>query len=312
MKHLKGVLLVFFLVVCFTCLNGAESEVLYGVNQVKFPTSYGNIYVTLPDDMAIGDIISGRLFAASSGPTDKKRSQNEKRLKKYSVEIGGEKTAIGDNWGKWKIPPGENTSIKLLDPKGNIVDSIRVPMQSQPPPGKDKGFQCPSIAEAERPFHIFGLFNGDFSDTTVMMGDIELEKFAESPRCLIVESPGDVIGNTRLNYSEGNVKGTCELRNISVHTSVGKDKLLEGENTNLSVTIRGLEGLEEGLPLYIKNKTPKVVSVKGEGVIDIQPKDVKTDGIFVYTTTVTGIIPGHFRIFAGVLEETASPAKKSD
>jgi hypothetical protein len=262
--------------------------------------------------MVRGDTISGKLSAASSGPTDKKRAKNAKRLKKYSVEIGGEKTAIGDSWGKWKIPPGENTSVNLLDPKGNIVDSIRVPVQSQPPPGKDEGFQCPAIAEAERPLRIKGLFDGDFSNTHVMMGDHELEKLVESPRQLIVESPSDVIGKTMLNYSEGNVKGTCELRNISVHPSVGKFKLKSGETTSLTVIVKGLEGLEEAVPLHIKNKTPEVVTVKGEGTIDIQPSDVKPGGIFVYKSTITGARPGPFIISASVLEEPSPPAKNSD
>ena len=312
MKHLKGVLLVFFLGICFTCLNGAECEVLYGVNQVKFPTSYGNIYVTLPDDMAMGDIISGQLSASSFGPTDKKRAKNAKRLKRYSVEIGEGKTTIGDSWGKWKIPPGENTTVNLLDPKGNIVDSIRLPVRSQPPLGKDEGFQCPFIAQAERPFHIKGDFNGDFSDTSVKMSDQNLVLFAESPRELIVESPSDVIGNTRLDYSEGNVKETCKLRNISVHSSVGKFKLKAGETTSLTVIVKGLEGLEDAIPLYIKNKTPDIAGVKGEGKIDIQPSDVNPDGTFIYKSTITGITPGRFHISTGVLEETPPPAKKSD
>ncbi len=312
MKQLRGVLSVFFLGICITCLNGAESEIIYGVKQVTFETPYGKIYVNLPDDIAIGDIISGQLSVASSGSTDKKRAKNAKRLKRYSVEIGGEKTAIGDSWGKWKIPPGENTSVNLLDPKGKIIDSIRVPVQSQPPPVKDEGFQCPAIAEAERPLRIKGPFNGDFSDTNLMMGDQEVEKLVESPRALIVESPGDVIGKTMLNYSEGNVKGTCELRNISVHPSVGKFKLKSGETTSLTVIVRGLEGLEEAVPLHIKNKTPEVVTVKGEGTIDIQPSDVKPGGTFVYKSTITGARPGPFIISASVLEEPSPPAKNSD
>lgn len=185
-------------------------------------------------------------------------------------------------------------------------------MQSQPPPGKDEGFQCPAIAETQRPFHIKGNFNGDFSDTNLMIGDYEVEKIAESPRKVTVESPSDVIGKTMLNFSEGNVKGTCELRNISVHPSVGKFKLKSGETTSLTVIVKGLEGLEEAVPLHIKNKTPEVVSVKGEGTIDIQPSDVKPGGIFVYKSTITGIKPGDFRISTGVLEETPPPAKNSD
>jgi hypothetical protein len=306
MKYLKGVLLVFFLGVCFTCINSAEKEVLYGVRQVKMSTSSGNIYLLLPEDIAPKDTISGKLISEPSGETKKKRSKNEKQLDNYSVEMSGEKTAVKEKWVKWEIPDGNHMEVKLLNPKGDMVDTIRVPVQYTPPPIKIDGFQCPAIAEAERPFHIKGDFNGNFSDTNVMMGDTELEKLAESPREVIVESPSDVIGNTMLNYSEGNVKGTCELCNISVHPHADQYKLHPGEITKYTVMVNGLGNLTDIIQLNITNKTPDVAILKGEGIIYIQPSDV-TNGTFVYETTITGLKPGPFIISARLTDEGISP-----
>jgi len=74
--------LIFFLGVCFTCLNGAESEVLYGVKQVKFTTSYGNIYLLLPENTVGGDTISGKLASEPS----KIKGQAKSNFKFVQVE----------------------------------------------------------------------------------------------------------------------------------------------------------------------------------------------------------------------------------
>jgi hypothetical protein len=308
MKPIKGffylTFLVFFIGSSFIGLDAAAVKTIEGLRYIDFDTPYGKIGIGLPDDMAMGDVISGQLAVEPSGRSEKKRAKNEERIKRYSVDIGGQKAAVGDHWGKWTIPPADNVSVVLLDPNGKVVDTAQVPVNPHPPAAGFGDFQCLKVTQGGRLWRMDGKFNGDFSDTNVSMGGNEVEKWAESPRYVILESPMDVVGKTTIQYREGSIKGTCQCRNIVVTLHAAKLKLHKGETTQLSVTIRGLEGLEEPIPLSIKNKTPTIVSLKDEGTFFIQPADVKPGGIYIYRSVLTGIMPGNFNISARVVYES--------
>lgn len=308
MKPIRGffylALLVFFIGSRFTGLDAAAVKTIEGLRYIDFDTPYGKIGVGLPDDMAMGDIISGQLAVEPSGRSEKKRAKNEKRLNRYSVDIGGQKAAVGGHRGKWTIPPAGNVSVALLDPKGKVVDTVQVPVNPQPPAGGAGDFQCPKVTQGGRLWRMDGKFDGDFSNTRVAMDGKEVEKWAESPRNVILETPMDVVGKTTIQYTEGSIKGTCQCRNIVVTLHADKLTLHKGETTQLSVTVRGLEGLEEPVPLGIENKSPAIVSLKDEGTFIIQPADVKPGGIYIYRSVLTGIMPGNFNISARVVYES--------
>lgn len=307
MKALKGffyfALLIFFIHISFYPLKAAALKTDEGLHYINFDTPYGKIDVGLPDDMAMGDIISGKLTADPSGQTEKERTENGKRLNQYSLDVDGVKTSVSNGWGKWMIRDVNNLLVVLLDPKGKVVDKTQVPVLSQPPAVGTGDFQCPQISQGGRLIQFGGKFNGDFSDTQVLMADKNLEKWAESPRKAILETPMDVIGNTTVQYTEGSYKGTCDCRNVLVQPHADKFKLEKGETTNLTVIVRGLEELEEHMPLQIKNKTPNIVSLKDEGTFFIQPADVKPGGIYVYKSVITGIMPGNFNISARIVDQ---------
>jgi hypothetical protein len=90
----------------------------YGLNMVKFETHYGKIYIDLPDDMAKGDIISGKLMAKPRGKTVKKHAKNMDILKNHMVEINNQRTPVGKKWGKWTITDPKELTITLLNHKG--------------------------------------------------------------------------------------------------------------------------------------------------------------------------------------------------
>jgi hypothetical protein len=271
-----------------------------GLHSVFFYTPQGKIRVNLPDDIAIGDIISGTLIATASGKNDKAQAKNLKSLKDYILEIDGQKTSAGENWGKWKMPDSKELLITLKNKKGKIVSQTQIPLLPEYPTQKPGEFTLPRMGQAGISLPVKGKFNGDFSDTDCRIGDRKLKLWAESPRKVIVESPMDPIGLMDIILKEGDVELEGEYRNIGLTLNAPKLKLKSGETTELTVTVKGLEGLDEQIPLNLENKTPKVVKMEGEQdtVIMIHPEEVKADGIYTYRTVVTGIMPGNFRITA--------------
>ncbi len=279
--------------------NGAVLITDGGVHVVIFDTPYGRLYVNLPDDMAMGDIISGQLTLQPTGQEEKQRDKNLKKLAQHYLELGKQRISAGADWGKWTIPEVDKLSVTLMDPKGKTVASTEVPVQPQPAPFH-QDFSCQSAGVAGGMFQYFGEFDGDFSDTDGHIGDRELTKWAESPRKVILESPKDIIGLCTVTLTEGDYRGECSYRGLSIQAAAGKDTLLKGESTTLTVTVRGLEGLAEEIPLGLENKTADIVRMDREGVFSITPDDVQLDGTYTTSRRITGIMPGRFHISAAV------------
>ncbi|UCH94274.1 MAG: hypothetical protein JSV88_28955 [Candidatus Aminicenantes bacterium] len=274
-----------------------------GVHVVTFKTPYGSIYLNLPDDMAKGDIISGKLTLEPDGRKEKEKAKNRESLKDYILEIGERKTPAGKEWDKWTISNVKELPIILRSPKGKKVAGIQVPVIPGAPVSKIGDFQCPKAGLAGGLIEIPGPFDGDFSNTEVHIGDKELEKWAESPRKVILASPKDVVGSSTISLKEGSDKDECEYRNLLLESKVGKSKLLKGETTVLTIIVRGLEGLEDEIPFQIENKTPRIVSMEKEGSFFIQPDDVQPGGVYIADRLLTGITPGRFHISVSVSRE---------
>jgi hypothetical protein len=272
-----------------------------GLHIIEFETPYGEIYVNLPDDMALGDVISGTLSAVPSGKKEKDRAKNMDHLKAYIIDINNQKTAVAEEWGTWTIPDTDELSIVLRDQQGNVAAKTEVPVNEEAPSLQPEEFTCPIYAQAGRPIIFGGKFNGDFSDTQVRMNEEEVEKFAESPRQVVVLSPMDQIGTTTIDLDEGDRNAEFECRNILLEPSIGKSKLKKGESTEIVVIVRGLEGLEDEIPLQIENKTPNLVKMEESGLISIQPEDVQEGGVYTFRTVITGIMPGNFNIRASIV-----------
>jgi hypothetical protein len=273
---------------------------------VKFETQYGIIYIDLPDDMARGDIISGKLMAKpKKDKKKKKQAKNMAILNKHVMEINNQKTPVKSGWGKWTIPDVEKLTITLLDHKGKTAAKIHLPLPvpDEAPVFINDDFRCADYAQTGGPIRIHGIFDGDFSDTDVRIGEKKLEKWAESPRQIILESPRDVIGMAHVYFKEGEYNGEFKYRNISVVPGVGKTDLVKGEKTNLTVIVRGLENLDRDIPLRIENRTPDIVKMEGESgtVILIHPSDVQAGGTYTHKRVLTGKTRGTFRIRAGIV-----------
>lgn len=307
MKYLKGSFVFLLFVFLFSlffleaALEGKEAAAAKiittrGIHVVEFTTPHGKIYINLPDDMARGDVVSGKLTLEPLGLKDKKKAKNLELLKKYTLEVGGQQTSADKEWDKWNIPGEKELAIILKNPRGKVIAETGAAIIPAVPAPKTGVFRCDEVGLAGNIFRYKGQFDGNFVNTEVHMGDRELEKWAESPRQVLVTSPNDVVGSTTVSLKEGDFQDQCPFRNLSLESQIGKATLLKGETTQLVLTIKGLEGMTKDIPMRLENATPNIVTLKQEEIITIRPGDVKPGGVYICERTLTGITPGRFHI----------------
>lgn len=278
-----------------------SSQTGEGLHTVTFKMDKGKIHVNLPDDMTRRDVISGTVIVEPAGKNEKERAKNRDKLNGCVVKVDEQKTSADKKWDKWTISADVSVlPIILINSLGKEIGKAEVPVQIEPTLTLE-GFRLPRWGQAGHSIRIQGDFDGDFSSTSVWLGDSEVPLLAESQRGLIFESPYDMIGPMSIRLIEGSFESEGEYRNIGVELTSPRLKLNRGEITELTVTITGLEGLNEEIPVEIENETPGIIDMDVEGTVYIYPDEVDEEGIFTYSCTLRGIEPGGFTISASVV-----------
>lgn len=230
-----------------TNIAGAESaNVISGKTQglykATFHTPAGEIKVILPDDMSVGDTISGTVIAEPSGADAIELEKNTDELNGYVVEIETQQKELG----KTKIANRKIEGIAIPDDLGNKIPRIVVsdsegkenistdfPVNSSPHPlqypdtPSSDDFKLPLIAESGGTVVLMGPFDGTFDTTTVKIGGKVTQVLAESPRKAIVRTPASTTGKTTIKVIERGVKSAGELR-IADSSAEFSEKSLNG------------------------------------------------------------------------------------
>jgi len=276
----------------------ATTETPTGIVTTTLQTPQGKIKVTLPDDMAAGDTISGTVVAEPSGKTDKEKERNGEVLNGYVIEFANRKGRVSDPFGRIYVPPTINAaSLILLDAKGKQVATAVIPVASAPTPGPST-FQVRGVGQTGKPIQVHGPFDGDSANTSAKVGDTDAKVLAESPRKMVFESPREVVGPTKIQITENGATATAPFRNLKIDLTAPKTSLLKGESTELHVEVSGLEGLSQTINIQIENQSPSTVVLVGGNVqsIQIPPGLVQTGGTFPWSTGLTGTGNGGFTI----------------
>lgn len=289
MKHFESITVIIIVVFCLGIFFGGSPSLLMGAASVSritedslhtilFKTSAGEITVYLPEDMAGGEQVSGRITLLPSGKTQGKQDKNLEQLREYSLEIAGQKPDMEIGWGKWLVPRGDMLPLTLSDAKGKKIARTQVPVFDTATLSKTGEFRCSPYAPAGGLIHLHGKFDGDFSNTLVWIGNKKISLRAETARRVIFAGPEEPVGLTTFKFMEGESGGECRFRNILLETSVGDAVIKKGKETELYISAIGLEGLKEKIPVTIENLTPDVVEMKGSGTLFIRPADVQAPG----------------------------------
>ncbi len=314
-RFLTGKVLLLAIGLLFASLTSAQqkinskSTILNGLRKVEFQMPNGKITVNLPSTIVAGDVISGRVVVEPAGTTESKLRKNRGKLNSYAVVISGVESAVGQplQFPTSITKPGKGIDLILKNEDGKEVSRMKVPVVPEIAPviNPDKkglsNYKLPKIGQIGKPIQVLGRFDGSFSTSQAKMGGKPAALLAESPRSLFVENPGNVIGLTDLEISEEeDVVGT-KFRNIDVQMSAEKLNMPKGKQTTLTITVWGLDSLEEDIPLQLVNNSPGVVRIEGgnEQLIIISPGEVRENS-YHWTGSLTGIKSGSFEIAASV------------
>lgn len=324
MEHLQGMkgflMTALLLAVCLSSplVNEGTTSFSNGLQTSVFTLPEGTITVYLPADLSAGDTISGTVVATPTG-TGSQLEQNGSVLRGMVIEIAGEAPKKSGLQPTWILPAsvGGIATVSLRDGSGLTKSVCHVPTMppSEAPTFQGK-FECDRVNQAGRPLHVQGPFDGDFSNTKGSVGGQGMIPIAESPRsCVFAQTPAEA-GPAMVSVSDGEKSGQMPCNFVSVQLSAGKTTLLEGERTQLSLTVTGLQGLAENefpIPCELVNRSPDVVRFGGdmgqEHAFGIEFSQVK-NGVFNMSIGLVGIKPGGFGVQANIFAVKLHDLKK--
>ena len=275
-----------------------------GFHVVTFPLPAGKIYVNLPDDLAPGDTGSATVNPVPAGTSESDQARQRQELNAYGVEIGGLRAPANVGVRTFTVPAGATVlAIILVDPRGRPAGEVKAPLRSPAP--SPSSYLVPTVGQTGGPVRIAGAFDGDLSNSSVQIGGKAAPPMAESPRQLLVRGPEEPAPPAPIEVSErGRVVAAGTYRSISVRLSAPLTNLLAGQHTTLTIAVTGLEGLQDTLPVRLRNRSPDVVRMEGgeEQTLCVRPDEVSTTGAWTRTRGLTGVRAGGFSIHTDLTE----------
>lgn len=286
-----------------------------GLHAVQFHLKEGAVEVLLPQDLGVGDTVSGSLLVHTAGPPGKKREKNRKKMARLGLRVGGlSRPAASTSFGPVAVcaavagselpvlsceRSGDELSgeehripVQLLNPRGKVMLEAWLPVAASPGPAS-AGFTYLPLGKAGEPMDIRGVFDGDVRTTRVTLEGHAAMPLAESPRRVVVRCPTTVLGLTRLELVEAGDSRSGPFRNLAVTVRFTKPALQAGERTILEVIVHGLEDLETALPLRVVSLTPDTAQLERgpSQALTIHPREVQGGGVYPWVGTLVGIQP---------------------
>jgi uncharacterized repeat protein (TIGR01451 family) len=269
--------------------HAVAAEARAGLSTTIFSTPRGRLRVNVPDDIAAGDTISGTIYAEPTGKDERELARNLTALRRYVIEWDKQRTPAAMSAPSsgtpftFAIPSGATTTRLILrDNDGDEVARHDLQVASRLP--ASAAFEIPKLAEKGNPITIRGPFDGNFSSSTVRIGGETLPKLAESPRKIVAHNTTAQLGPSTCELTEGTQTASGNIRTVGIALSAPRLNLLRGEQTTVTVTVTGLDGLAEPVPLLSQNLSPGIVRMEGGEVQRLSIAPAQTQG-GLYTTT---------------------------
>jgi hypothetical protein len=180
---------------------------------VTFKTPQGQIHVFLPADMRPGDSIIGSTRLDPKGRQESDKETNRTQLGAYSLSLASQSHPAQEPAQHWNLPAdlkAEAAVLVLTDASQQEAARVELPLS-----GADSSNSTPNVrsgagktglptkGQAGRPLTINQTFPAGPDDLHVLIGDKEARLLVASPRTVVVESPGDVLGKTKLQVKRG-------------------------------------------------------------------------------------------------------------
>jgi hypothetical protein len=280
--------------------TSAEVHTEAGLHRVFFRVPQGIIRVNYPDDMAVGDSISGTVYTEPAGKTQKEQDKNSGELSGYVIEKEGQKTPASEKRFQWLVPAkaaGGLSAVLLRDRRGTVVARSVVPVDPRPAPADQGGFDLPYGAQAGT-FVSASVPASPEPGSSVTVGGDYAPVIAESPRKVVFLTPQGVAGPSTLRVTKNGASAEVPFRSLRLELGATKRALFSGETATITASIYGLQGSKEPTWVVITNHSPSVVNLAGGAVqqIVIQPNEIQVDGTFQLTRVLTGEMGGAYNI----------------
>lgn len=307
-----------------TPVLSSEDPPAGGMRIFRMQLPGGQFRVYLPDDIRVGDRISGSLSYEPNAASPAETEQFLARFTQVRVEArfveagtGSRATSVnGDRFSsgfRFDVPAGVTgpLTLDLTNGSGADLGQVKLPVSREPMPGFGEtpvaGHLFPGLAQAGRPLEIRGAFDGDSANTIAELDRASAQVLIESPRLLVVRSPAQTLGVTYVLVRDGGRQITGTTRNIGVGLSAPKLNLMKGETTVMTVRVTGLAGIRTDVPLWLV-KAGTVVMERGDFQhLLIKPSEVRPDGSYETTRKLTGLVQGTFGVVATVIDPTVKP-----
>jgi hypothetical protein len=178
-----------------------------------------------------------------------------------------------------------------------MVAQCTLPVRPAPLPPPAASIDLPLGGQAGSPASAWGAFNPG-SGTAITVGGKDAPVIAASPRKVIFQVPPDVTGETEIEARNGSLSARGPFRSLGLKLDATSRSMPTGTTTTVTVLVSGLQGLSEPASLVIVNHEPTVVNLSGGPVqqITIAPADVRPDGTFQLTRTLTGERGGGYNL----------------
>jgi hypothetical protein len=217
---------------------------------------------------------------------------------------------IKDNNGAELARTNISINVPNLPTPGNNVTVT--PQQIEMPPQHSPGNFVPvNYCQPAQPLVINGNFDVNAENTKVSINNIPCEVIAESDRGSFVNVPSNLPADkASITIQEGAATQTMHIQVITTDLSANKKVVLKGQKATITVTVKGLEGLDlnnNNFNIELTNGSPGTIQFREANATTIT-RDIKSSntrgGTFKFTTDITGITSGSYTVSSNVTSNT--------
>jgi hypothetical protein len=274
-----------------------------GLHRANFRVPEGTIHVNYPDDLSVGDTISGTVYTEPLGRDQKEMDRNSSEISGYVVEMPGQQAKTSDRRFRWGVPVLTGSAVipvLLRDRKNKVIARCDLPVNPTAVPPAAGGIDLPTGGQSGAFASVWGPFAKPGAETAVSVGGKNADVIAESPRKMIFQTPPSIVGTSTIEVRAGTVSASGSFSLVAIKPSVSARLLTPGQTAVMTLVISGLADLKEPASLVIVNHEPATVSLAGGPVqhVVIEPGMVGAGGTFTLTRTLTGEKGGGFNITA--------------
>ncbi len=280
-------------------IQAQEVRTYNGLTSITFQTPDGQIQLLLTEQLAPSELAGGSVIYIPGSNQEKKRIKQLATLRTYTIAIGD--TIIKEE-GKFeiKLPRTSGISVNLLDADWKPVQSCAINLTSVI---HYTEFQIPGIIKKGFYEKITGPFSGTFQGTQVRLGGESANLLAVNESELFFSCPDIQPGRTEVELFTPEWQESQMVNIVDLSLEAGQTDLLPGQQTAITVTITGLQGMQQIPDFTLENTTQDIISLDGGNsqIISISPDEIAENGTWQRTFIITGQRRGDFSVTSDLI-----------